>query len=58
MTDQRFRTVYPTLQDAPEPKADNFWIAVECWNGWLQDYVSKDGKYVASGPRYYPATAG
>lgn len=53
--DPRFRTVYKSLEDAPEPKADGFWIAVEIGNEWLQDYVSEAGKYKRSGPAYVPA---
>lgn len=50
-----FRTLYKKLSDAPEPKADGFYIAVEIENGWCQDYVSKDGEYVVDSAPYYPA---
>ena len=59
MTDARFRVVYRTVDDAfaevPHPQ-DGHLIALECGNGWLQDYECRNGVYKICGPRYLPAT--
>lgn len=60
MTDPRFRTLYPKIEDAPDPSnmADGFWIAVETVGDYMQDFVTVNGRYERRGPPYCPATAG
>lgn len=56
--DPKFRTLYKRLEDAPMPKADGLWIAVEIevvgGSKWAQDYVSVAGRYERRGPPFRP----
>lgn len=48
--DPRFRTLYPSLMEAPRPKKDGEYIAVEVdGDRWCQDYVSTNGRWMRYG---------
>jgi hypothetical protein len=55
--DPRFRTVYPSLADAPQPTQDGQYVAINVDRGrWYQDYVSKNGKWERYDVPYRPVT--
>jgi hypothetical protein len=45
--------IYRKREDAPVPLVDGLRIVVDAERGFLQDYVSKDGKFEPNG-RPYP----